>query len=109
MYPPFNVLLTDESPSQEKGQVHTSECIRTASALSMSGGTAFKRHTAVPLSPVGISKAASTFWVSLQPRCNFAISSLQPKPPSSVQNEEMLPAEAAPLSTSLLPQSSFTS
>lgn len=35
VYPPFNVLLADESPSQEKDQAHTSGCIRTASALSL--------------------------------------------------------------------------
>lgn len=109
MYPPFNVLLTDKSPSQEKDQAHTSGCIRTASALSLPGGAVFEWHTAVPLSPAGISKAASTFCVSLQPRCTFAVPDLQPKSPSFVQKEEMLPAEAAPLSTSLLAQSGFTS
>lgn len=107
--PPFNVLLMDESPSQEKDQAHTSEWIQTAFALSLPGGAAFQRHAAVPLSPAGISKAASTFWVSPQSHCTFAVPDLQPKPPSSVQKEEMLPAEAAPLSTSLLAQSSFAS
>lgn len=60
-YPPFNVLLTDESSSQEKGQAHTSGCIQTASALSVPGGAAFRWHAAVPLSPAGVSKAVSMF------------------------------------------------
>lgn len=72
------------------------------------GGAAFVCH-AVPLSPEDVLKAVPVFWVSLQPHCTFAVHDLQPESLSSVQKEEMLPAEAAPLSTSLLTQSSFAS
>ena len=106
VYLPLNVLLMDEFPSQRKDQVHTYGCVPTASSLSLPGGAMFKQHAAAALNPVGISKAVSTVCVSPQPRCTFAILNLQPKS-SSVQEEEMLPAEAAILSTSFLTQSSF--
>lgn len=69
----------------------------------------FEQHAAVPLSPAGVLKAVSTSWLSPQACRTFAVPDLQPKSPSSVQKEDMLLAEAAPLFTSLLPQNSFAS
>lgn len=60
----------------------------------------FQQHAAVPLSPAGVLEAMSAFWVSPQPCHTFVIPYLQPKSLSSVQKEEMRPAEAASLSTS---------
>lgn len=100
VYPPFNVLLTDTFLSQEEDQVHSSRCIQRASGSSLPGGAVFQQYAAVPLCPAGVLEAMSAFWVSPQPCHTFAIPCLQPMSLSFVQKEEMLSAEAAPLSTS---------